>query len=152
MEQLILSIRTHPDLGPNNFIEMIFLDPAEEWDLDNTKAMEQFKTLHIHVVHKPTATHKRQMALGEGTIHMLVHTAKAIMLETRLETEWFEEAFDHAVYIRRLTCMSRNASKESDGEGSRPLQELPRNRISTRECDKVHGTGILASVVVAVEE
>ena len=134
MEQLIVSIRTDPNLGPNNFIETIFLDPAGEWGPDNTKAMERFKALHIHVIHKPTATDKRQMALGEGTIRMLVHTAKAIMLETRLETEWFEEAFDHAVYLRRLTCMSRNASK--DGEGPRPLQELSRNRISTRECDK----------------
>ena len=74
------------------------------------------------------------MALGEGTIRILVHTTKATMLETRLETEWWEEAFDHAVYLRRLTCMQRKASK--DGEGPRPLQELSRNRISTKECDK----------------
>ena len=49
MEQLIVSIRTDPNLGPNNFIETIFFDPAGKWGPDDTKAMERFKTLHIQV-------------------------------------------------------------------------------------------------------
>jgi len=53
---LIMSIRSDPELGSNKYVDTIFLDPAGEWSPDNKEAMDMFKEIHVHVIHKPTAT------------------------------------------------------------------------------------------------
>ena len=111
-------------------------DPAGEWLVTNAELKELLQELFppVELDQRLTATDKRLNARAEATMGQVEEMAKAIMLETGLDSADWDLAVDHAVYLINLMPMSRNLSR--DGTGPRPLQEISRWRVSLDECDK----------------
>jgi hypothetical protein len=107
-------------------------DPAGEQRDDNDEWMSMCKELGIEVIYGDP-TDKRSDGFEENAVKMIELSAKALMSENPVPTNWWELAADQGAELRNHVPASRNI-KTDDGDAACPLEELSKNQISRRAC------------------
>ena len=146
----VKEMRADPELNNPLISTFALLDDAGEWGFENTEVQAAFKAAGIIICVRPTAADKRLMAHGEHTVSLTEQGQAKIMLANCLGIEDHEFASDHAVMMRNLIPMKKNAGP--DGDGLRPLSAISGGRVTNRECEKrlfySHTPGTLAIVQI----
>jgi hypothetical protein len=143
-------VRTDPGLNCPDYCTRIVLDPAGEQGPEYKAGEYKLRQHGIEVVWKPTATEKRQFAKGEVQIKRKELDMKRGMLETSLEIDMWDYAWQHGIRTRNLIVRKKDAAP--DGTGNPPLNQFSRNHVSVEECKRrlhyslIPGTAALVQI------
>ena len=143
-------VRTDPGLNCPDYCTRIVLDPAGEQGPEYKAGEYKLRQHGIEVVWRHTATDKRQFAKGEVQIKRKELDMKRGMLETSLEVDMWDYAWQHGIRTRSLIVRKKDAAP--DGTGNPPLNQFSRNHVSVEECKRrlhyslIPGTAALVQI------
>jgi len=143
-------VRTDPGLNCPNYCTRIVLDPAGEQGPEYKAGEYKLRQHGIEVVWKHTASDKRQFAKGEVQIKRKELDMKRGMLETSLEVDMWDYAWQHGIRTRNLIVRKKDAAP--DGTGNPPMNQFTQNHVSVEECKRrlhyslIPGTAALVQI------